>query len=154
MYQSRQHIVLSCSASLWNKNLIGCSRAVVILLSLNQSFRQLILHLPPCLYSSLSSSLPPSPRTCLSCGTCFSGCLCWQHVDLCLYFLAFLKKGLHDYAMKIKCKFECEPVNQNCNRLSRCSPCSWVQGIPVGIKMKVSHISGEEQHIEEHNNLH
>lgn len=90
MYHSPQHIVLCCSASLQNKSLIGCSLAVVILLSLNQSFRQLLLHLPPCFYSSLSSSLPP-PRTCLSCGTCFSGCSCWQHADLSLYFLSFLK---------------------------------------------------------------
>lgn len=88
---SWKHIVLSCSASLQNKSPIGCSLAVVILFSSNQSFRQLLLHLPPCFYSSLSSPLPPSPKTCLSCGTCFYGCLCWQHVDLSLYFLSFLK---------------------------------------------------------------
>lgn len=74
----------SCPAlpALWNKGLIGWCRAVVTLLSSNQSFRQLLSHLPPCSFPSLSSSLFSSPRTCLSSGTSFSGCWCWQHVGM------------------------------------------------------------------------
>lgn len=65
------NILWSCSAGLVKQGLIGWRRAVVTLLSLNQSSRQLLSHLPPCSFPSLSSSPLPPPSTRLSSPTGF-----------------------------------------------------------------------------------